>query len=168
MKPARMILTVTTLIAGLAAAQTPAPATKAPISTNPIVDIQGTIVSLKMMPGQGMPVMEVSGARTGPVTVWLGSLRYLMEQKFSPKVGDTVEVKGYSLRNQDQEEEIVAIQVKLGGQVLKLRDENGWPVWRGGGPGFGMMRQGAANCPGGNCSGNCPGGNCGHHCGHCR
>ena len=149
-------------MAGIAAAQAPAPATKAPISTNPIVDLQGKIVSLRMMPGQGMPVMEVSGARTGPVTVWLGSMRYLMEQKFSPKVGDTVEVRGYSTRNQDQEEEIVAIQVKLGSQVLKLRDDNGWPVWRGG-PGWGMMRQGTANCPGGNCAGDC-----GHPCGHYR
>jgi hypothetical protein len=76
-------------------------------------------------------------------------MRYLMEQKFNPKVGDTVEVKGYSVKNQNQEEEIVAIQVKLGGQTLKLRDENGWPVWRGG-PGF---------------MGGC-GGNCGHAEGH--
>lgn len=138
MKRLLAILTLAFFAVGISVAQTPP--TKAPVSVNPIVDISGKIVSLKMMPGQGMPVMEMDATRSKPITVWLGSMRYLMEQKFNPKVGDTVEVKGYSVKNQNQEEEIMAIQVKLGGQTLKLRDENGWPVWRGG-PGFmGGMR----------------------------
>ena len=58
-------------------------------------------------------------------------MRHLMEQNFSPRVGDSVEVRGYSIKNQKQEEEIVAISVKLPilNQVLKLRDESGYPVW---------------------------------------
>jgi hypothetical protein len=151
MKRAWIVLSVALLMAGVAVGQTP-PATKAPVTVNPIVDIQGKIVSLKMMPGQGMPVMEVDALRARPIPVWLGSMRYLMEQKFSPKVGDQVKVQGYSIRNQNQEEEIVAIQVKLGDQVLKLRDENGWPAWRGG-PGLGMGP--GAGRYGGNCDHPC-------------
>lgn len=138
------------LVAGITLAQT-----KAPVSVNAIVDIQGKIVSLKMMPGQSLPVMEVEAARAKPITVWLGSIRYLMEQNFNPKVGDTVDAKGYSVKNQNQEEEIVAIQVKSGGQTLKLRDENGWPVW-GGGPGY----VSGGGCCGGDYDHDY------HHCGH--
>ncbi len=155
MKRLPAILTHALLAVGISIAQTPP--TKAPVSANPIVDISGKIVSLKMMPGQGMPVMEVEATRVKPITVWLGSMRYLMEQKFNPKVGDTVEVKGYSVKSQTQEEEMVAIQVKLGGQTLKLRDEDGRPVWQGG-PGF-MGGMGGCGGNGGHPEGQ------GHSCG---
>jgi hypothetical protein len=150
MKRLLILITLALFVVGISVAQTPP--TKAPVTLNPIVDLQGKIVSIKMMPGQGMPAMEVEGARPKPITVWLGSIRYLLEQNFSPKVGDLVEVKGYSVKNQNQEEEIVAIQVKLGGQTLKLRDENGWPAWGGGGRG---MMGGGGWCGGGNCDGTC-------------
>ena len=151
------------LIAVLALAQMP-PA-RAPITSNPIVDVQGKITAVKFGPGMGMPALDVDIARAKPVTVWLGSMRYLFQQNFNPKVGDSIEVKGYSVRTLNQEEEIVATQVKLPGmtQPLKLRDDNGYPVWQGG-PGG----------PGGWCGGWCGGwGNSGsayanHPCPHRR
>jgi hypothetical protein len=115
-----------------AAAQGPPP--QAPVAQNPVVEIQGKIAAVKLMPGQGMPAIDLDvGSRV--LTVWLGSMRYLMEQKFSPNVGEMVLVKGYSVKNEEQEEEIVAISVKLlaTNQVVTLRDENGFPLWRGAG-----------------------------------
>jgi hypothetical protein len=71
--------------------------------------------------------MDVDGTAT---TVILGSMRYLMEQNFNPKAGVQAQVKGYKLPAT-----VIAIEVRLPAEnlTLKLRDENGWPLWRGGG-----------------------------------
>jgi hypothetical protein len=103
---------------------------KAPVAGNPIVNINGKIKRVDASrPGERMPglVVNVDGTST---TVLLGSLRYLMEQDFNPKAGAEVQVKGYKLPAS-----VVAIEVRLPAEnvTLKLRDENGWPVWRGGG-----------------------------------
>ena len=122
---------VRTAIAGLAAALllVAADPSKAPVSGNPIVNISGRIARVDALrPGQG-PAIVVDVERTS-TTVVLGSMRYLMEHNFNPKAGTPVQVKGYKLP-----EFIVAIEVRLPaeGLTLKLRDENGWPLWRGGG-----------------------------------
>ena len=100
------------------------PARKAPIAGNPVVELKGKITKVQVAAGQGMPFIEVDTAgKTSKV--YLGSMRYLMEQNFSPKAGSTAVVKGYQ-SNQD----VVAISVAVdGGQTLKLRDESGYPVW---------------------------------------
>ena len=104
--------------------------TKAPIAGNPIVNISGRITRVDASrPGEGMPgiVVNVEGTSTN---VLLGSMRYLMEHDFNPKAGAEVQVKGYKLPAS-----VVAIEVRLPAEnvSLKLRDENGWPLWRGGG-----------------------------------
>jgi hypothetical protein len=75
-------------------------------------------------------------------------MRYLMQENFNPKAGETVEARGYKMADGS----LVAISVDLPAskKTLKLRDENGWPLWMGGrrsgaGPGNGMgqgMRRG--------------------------
>ena len=123
---------VRTAIAGLAAALLLAAAdsSKAPVAGNPVVNVIGRITRVNAFrPGQGMPaiVLDVEGTST---TVLLGSMRYLMENNFNPKAGAPAQVKGYKMPDF-----IVAIEVRLPaeGLTLKLRDENGWPLWRGGG-----------------------------------
>ena len=103
---------------------------KAPIAGNPVVNLSGKITRVvASRPGEGMPglVVDVDGTSTNVI---LGSMRYLMEQDFNPKAGVQVEVKGYKVPGS-----VVAIDVRLPAEniSLKLRDENGWPLWRGGG-----------------------------------
>jgi hypothetical protein len=103
---------------------------KAAVAANPIVNISGRITRVDAFrPGERMPslVMDVDGTAT---TVILGSMRYLMEQNFNPKAGVQAQVKGYKLPDT-----VIAIEVRLPAEnvTLKLRDENGWPFWRGGG-----------------------------------
>ena len=105
---------------------------KPPIADNPIVEVRGTITRVQIAMGQGMPFVEVNTAK-GPQKLFLGSMRYLMQENFTPKAGDLLEAKGYKVGDN-----VVAIRVELPTtkKVLKLRDENGWPLWMGG------MRQG--------------------------
>ena len=101
---------------------------KAPAASNPVVEVRGRISKVEpFRPGEGMPALDVeSEGKT--TTVVLGSMRYLMEKNFNPKAGTEVHVTGYQLPSV-----VIAIQVKLPaeGKTLRLRDENGWPLWRG-------------------------------------
>ena len=101
---------------------------RAPVASNPIVEISGVVSQVQISPGQGMPYLEVK--RDAEATkVFLGPIHYLIAENFSPKAGQEVTVKGYK-----QTDSIVAIQVSLPQEktTLKLRDDNGWPLWRGG------------------------------------
>lgn len=123
------VASATTIIWPLRAAQPP-------VASNPTVMVEGKIQKVQITPGQGMPFIELqSGEST--VKVFLGPVRFLMEQDFNPKAGMTVRVKGYRM-NPD----IVAISVTIPSEkrTLKLRDEKGWPMWRGGMMGRGAMR----------------------------
>jgi hypothetical protein len=104
-----------------------------PIASNPVVTIDGTIRKVQLAPGQGMPYLEVE-VKDAVTKVYLGSMRYLMEQDFNPKAGMPVTVNGYK-----NEADIIAITVTLPSEkkTLKLRDEKGWPLWRGGRRGAG-------------------------------
>lgn len=101
---------------------------KPPIADNPIVEVRGAITRVQLAMGQGMPFVEVNTAK-GPLKLYLGSMRYLMQENFTPKAGDLLEAKGYQTG-----ESVVAIIVELPAskKVLKLRDDNGWPLWMGG------------------------------------
>ncbi len=112
------------------------PAGSAPIAKSPVVELSGTIEKVQIAPGQGMPYLEVKTAK-GTTRVYLGSMRYLMEENFNPKSGQEVAVKGYQVNDA-----VVASQVSLPAEkkTLKLRDSNGWPLWRGG-PRGPMRRQ---------------------------
>jgi hypothetical protein len=112
------------------------PGTPAPIAGSPKVELKGKIENLQVARGQGMPQMEVRTEK-GVTRVLLGSFRYLIEQNFNPKAGDEVTVKGYKA-----DDYVVAISVTLEseGRTLKLRDEDGRPVWMRG-------RRGGPPCP---------------------
>ncbi len=124
------------LLAGAAGAQMrgrggpcPQPGSSAPIAGSPMVEITGKISRVNIQHGQGMPAIDV--AKDGrATTVQLGAMHYLIAQDFNPKAGDEVSVKGYKAGDI-----VLASSVTLAGakRTLKLRDEKGWPLWRGGG-----------------------------------
>lgn len=100
--------------------------------------------------GRGMTLQEVFlKTDQGSLRVHLGPSWYLDEQKFTVKAGDTLEATGskVTLNNQPA---IIAREVKVNDKTLKLRDDQGVPVWRGMGPGPGMgPGRGPSRAPGG-------------------
>jgi len=107
-----------------AVAQTPA-------ADDPTAEVTGRITKVELVRGQGMPSLEVKGADGRTWRVWLGSMRYLVEQGFNPKAGQQVTAKG---REKPGAEELMAYVVSLPEtkQTIRLRDESGKPLWRGG------------------------------------
>lgn len=99
---------------------------KAPIAANPVVEMKGKVAKVQVSPSPGMPFFELEANGT-TTKVYLGSMRYLMDNNFNPKAGSGAAVKGYQTA-----EGVVAIQVDVdGGDTLKLRDASGWPLWVG-------------------------------------
>ena len=104
-----------------------------------LVTIQGQVekVETKSRPGrlggEGRPdrQAQIASLKTdqGTVLVHLGPARFLEEQQFALKVGDTMSVTGTKLTT-GRGEVILASEVKSGGRTLTLRDAQGIPVWR--------------------------------------
>jgi hypothetical protein len=104
---------------------------------------------LNMGPGGGMGMKFrelLLKTDRGSLMVHLGPIWYLDQQKFALKVGDKIEVTGsqVTLNNQPA---IIARDVTMNGRILKLRDDQGIPAWRG--MGRGGMGQGGGRGPGG-------------------
>ena len=99
------------------------------IADSPKVEFRGVIQSVQLVRGDGTPaiVVKTEGAT---VRVFLGSMRYLMEQDFNPKAGEEVLVRGFKAN----EEDVYAISVTLtaGNKTVHLRDEEGRPLWQRG------------------------------------
>jgi len=87
----------------------------------------------KMGPGIGLKLKTASGE----LVVHLGPQWYIEQQGEIPiKAGDIVEVKGVKASRGGQDF-FLAGEVRKGGDVLKLRDDSGVPLWAGwrrGGP----------------------------------
>jgi hypothetical protein len=106
--------------------------------------VTGQVEKLEDLPsmgggkGQGMHYRGATlKTDQGSLMVHLGPAWYLDQQKFAVKVGDTVEVTGskVTLNNQPA---LIAREAKVNGATLKLRDDQGLPVWRGKGRGMGQ------------------------------
>ena len=100
----------------------------APIASNPVVEIDGVVAEVHIGRGQGMPYLDVKrGAET--TLLYLGAMHYLIAENFNPKTGQQVSAKGYKMTDG-----VIGIQVSLPSEkkTLKLRDDKGWPLWRGG------------------------------------
>ena len=127
-----------TLIAGFAAASTGAAQMRgaAGCCSGTPVDLKGRVARVQIAPGEGMPfVMVKTGDHTAKV--YLGSMRYLMTQGFNPKVDDEIAVKAYPVSG----DYVAAVVTLTGtGKSVRLRDENGFPLWRGGPRGGGPPR----------------------------
>jgi hypothetical protein len=100
---------------------------------NTIETIRGQVVGTNTFTpmrgmSQGMQLLVKTGNQTIPVH--LGPAWYLNKQDFSIKNGDEVEITGSRI-NFSGSPAIIAAEVRQGGKVLKLRDNNGIPVWSG-------------------------------------
>jgi hypothetical protein len=123
-----------------------------PMLYNPqtVITVTGPVEKLEELPSMGGGMgMQFRGVLLktdqGSLMVHLGPGWYLDQQKFAVKVGDKLEITGskVTLNNQPA---VIAREVKAGGNTLKLRDDQGVPVWRGMGRGSGG---GPGKAPGG-------------------
>lgn len=102
-----------------------------PITPEQLVEIRGRIVKVAAGPARGMAGLEVAeGERTW--RVWLGSLRYLIENDFNPRAGQQVLIRAF--RPLPERDEVWAAAVTLVElrRTLRLRDDLGRPLWRRG------------------------------------
>jgi hypothetical protein len=95
--------------------------------------IQGQVVSVEQVaarrgPGAGVIVKLTTGSET--IAVHLGPSWFLDKQEMKIAAGDTVAVTGVKTMRRGQDV-FLAGEVKKDGAVLKLRDDQGVPVWAG-------------------------------------
>jgi hypothetical protein len=77
---------------------------------------------------------------TGTLDIHVGPSRYVASKGFTFAKGDKIEVTGSKVSFHEHDA-IIAREIKIGGKVLTLRNDQGIPEWaggrRGGGPGTG-------------------------------
>ncbi len=93
----------------------------------------GTVLSvdeISLMQGRytGVELKVKTGKDT--TAVHLGPSSFIQQQKTKIERNDTIQVTGSRVTVQGKEV-ILAAEVKKGDQTLKLRDEQGIPVWGG-------------------------------------
>jgi hypothetical protein len=79
--------------------------------------------------GRGNFVRFTLQTDKGPLQVFLGPASYVDAQTLKLAAGDTVQVKGSRLTGPKGISAITAVEVMKGDQVLKLRDDQGKPLW---------------------------------------
>lgn len=86
----------------------------------------------RITPGKGMSYGTHMNVKTDKetISVHLGPGWFLENQDVKIEPKDKVEVRGSRITFGGKPA-IIASEVKKGGQVLKLRDESGFPVWSG-------------------------------------
>lgn len=92
------------------------------------IEVSGKVAQIRIALGQGMPSFDLKhGDET--TRVYLGPMPFLIAENFNPKAGQDVVVKGYKL-----EDRIIASQITFVAEkrTIKFRDDQGWPLWRGG------------------------------------
>jgi len=84
----------------------------------------------QLIPGYGMSDRVWLGLKTDKhmILVILGPTWFHKVQNFKIEPKDQLEVKGSMITGME-EPMFIATEVKKGDQVLKLRDESGYPVW---------------------------------------
>jgi hypothetical protein len=98
-----------------------------------IETVSGTVVAVNQMsPMKGMGPgihLELKTEKEN-VSVHLGPAWYLDRQDTRIQKGDHLEVKGSRVTIAGKPA-IIAAEVRKGDELLKLRDENGFPAWSG-------------------------------------
>ncbi|MBS1823938.1 MAG: hypothetical protein JST93_01335 [Acidobacteria bacterium] len=97
-----------------------------PMTGRTVVETKGVITAVRL-DMQTMPSLELRTAK-GVEKVVLGSMRYLIEKDFNPKVGNTAVVKGFHVDGYLYARSIQVPEQRLS---IELRDEHGRPLWRG-------------------------------------
>ena len=94
-------------------------------------DYKGEILKVEMfVPDKGMGQgYEITiQTRDGEKTVHLGPVWYVNDKGFTFSVGDRVEVEGCEITF-NGEEVIMAGEIERNGEKLRLRNEQGQPMW---------------------------------------
>jgi len=86
-----------------------------------------TIIPIKGM-SSGVHLMVKTDKET--ISVHLGPAWYIQRQDMKIVPGEKIEITGSRITFQEKPA-IIAAEVKKGTEILKLRDENGFPVWSG-------------------------------------
>jgi hypothetical protein len=95
--------------------------------------ISGEVISLsRITPRKGMSagIHMIVKTDKETISVHLGPSWYLENQDVKIEPKDKVEVTGSRITF-DGKPAIIAVEVKKGDEVLKLRDDKGFPVWSG-------------------------------------
>jgi hypothetical protein len=130
-KPAKSV-TVATAMLGLLAFSAVA---KRNYDPKTVETLQGKVVSLEV---SSSPLQRDHGIHLllqvgkANIAVHLGPAAFLRKQSVRMAVNDIITVTGSRVLF-DGKLAIIAAEIKKGNEVLKLRDENGIPVWSGGG-----------------------------------
>lgn len=100
---------------------------------NTVEEISGTVEKVEIfspMSGMNYGVHIILNTGKEKISVHLGPSWFI--QKLDEKIeeGDFVQVKGSRVKYENSEF-IIAAEVKKGDKILKLRDENGFPLWAG-------------------------------------
>ena len=92
--------------------------------------VRGEVVKIHKNERHGRAFLSlVLKTEKGEIPVHLGPSRFLDEQGFRIEQKDNIEVKG-GRANHRGKTFLIAAELKKGDTILKLRDENGAPVWR--------------------------------------
>jgi hypothetical protein len=94
--------------------------------TGEVVSVSSIVPSKGM--GTGVHMILNTGKET--ISVHLGPSWYLENQDVKIEPKDKVEVKGSKITFGGKPA-LIAMEVKKGDEVLKLRDDTGFPVWSG-------------------------------------
>ncbi len=95
--------------------------------------IRGDVLTVKKItPVKGMSydIHLIVKTDRESISVHLGPGWYVENQDIKILPKDKVEIKG-SRVTFESKPAIIAAEIKKGDQILKLRDENGFPVWSG-------------------------------------
>jgi hypothetical protein len=90
--------------------------------------VQGKVLSVEQMQQRGHGVHLMLQTEKETIAVHLGPSWYIDKQTPRIEANDTITVTGSRITI-DGKPAIIAAQVKKGNEVLKLRDDNGVPVW---------------------------------------
>lgn len=95
--------------------------------------LRGEVVEVKRvapMRGMGRGIHLLLKSEKETIEVHLGPAWYLDNQEKVPAKGDKVEVRGSRVEF-DGKPALIAMELKDGDMTLKLRDEDGFPLWSG-------------------------------------
>lgn len=101
--------------------------------TKTVETVSGEVLNIdKIRPMRGMSYGIHITLKTdkGEIPVHLGPAWYIDRQSPAIKAGDRIEVKGSRVMFQGKPA-IIAAEVSKGDEVLRLRDDRGYPAWAG-------------------------------------
>lgn len=95
--------------------------------------VKGVVETVEQMPpatGTSYGIHLELRTDSGTLSVHLGPAWFIERQNIRIEEGDIIEVKGSKI-TYEEVPTIIAAEVKKRNTVLKLRDQNGFPMWAG-------------------------------------